>query len=207
MAAVQYAFAAVLLIICLETQAAEESTRVYQINLPAQNVAKALTSLSEQTDLQVLFTYDSAEARQANAVVGEFTLTEALSLLLNGTGLSGGLTDSGVVTVSRKPSNKMEGDQMNSKKTKTSFFAAVSAALLSVVTPATVSGQATESTAGAVLEEVVVTAQKRVANAQRVPISITALSDEVISRLPAPNLGINSGNDPQRPDWQSFKFV
>ena len=141
MAAVQYAFAAVLLIICLETQAAEESTRVYQINLPAQNVAKALTSLSEQTDLQVLFTYDSAEARQANAVVGEFTLAEALSLLLNGTGLSGGLTNSGVVTVSRKPSNKMEGDQMNSKKTKASFITAVSAALLSVFTPPTVSGQ------------------------------------------------------------------
>ena len=196
MAAVQYVFAAVLLVICLETQAAEESTRVYQINLPARNVAKALTSLSEQTDLQVLFTYDIAEARQANAVVGEFTLTEALSLLLNGTGLSGGLTDSGVVTVSLKPSNKMEGDQMNSKKTKTSFFAAVSIAWLSVFTSATVSGQATESTAGAVLEEVVVTAQKRVANAQRVPISITAFSGEDISRLPAPNLSSLQGMIP-----------
>ena len=197
MAAVQNAFAAVLLVICLETQAAEESTRVYQINLPAQNVAKALTSLSEQTDLQVLFPYDIAEAWRANTVVGEFTLTEALSLLLNGTGLSGGLTDSGVVTISRKPSNKMEGDQMNSKKTKTSFFAAVSAALLSVLTPATVSGQATDSTAdNTVLEEVVVTAQKRIANAQRVPISITALSDEVLSRLPAPNLGSIQGMIP-----------
>lgn len=197
MAAVQFAFAAVLLMVCPESQATEESTRVYQINLPAQNVAKALTSLSEQTDLQVLFPYDIVEARRANTVVGEFTLTEALSLLLNGTGLSGGLTDSGVVTISRKPSNKMEGDQMNSKKTKTSFFAAVPAALLSVVTPATVSGQAADSTVGAtVLEEVVVTAQKRVANAQRVPISITALSDEVISRLPAANLGSIQGMIP-----------
>ena len=197
MAAVQNAVAAVLLMVCLETQAAQEGTRVYQINLPAQNVAKALTSLSEQTDLQVLFPYDIAEARRANTVVGEFTLTEALSLLLNGTGLSGGLTDSGVVTISRKPSNKMEGDQMNSKKTKTSFFAAVPAVLLSVVTPATVSGQAMDSSAdNTVLEEVVVTAQKRVANAQRVPISITALSDEVISRLPAANLGSIQGMIP-----------
>ena len=196
-AAVQYAFAAVLLMMCLETQATEESTRVYQINLPVQNVAKALTSLSEQTDLQVLFPYDIAEARQASAVVGEFTLSEALNLLLNGTGLSGGLTDSGVITVSLKPSNKIGEDQMNSKKTKTTFFAAVSAALLSVFTPAMVSGQATDSRAdNTVLEEVVVTAQKRAANAQRVPISITAFSDEDIARMPAADLGSLQGMIP-----------
>ena len=42
----------------------------YDIDIPALNAAQALNRLAEQTGAILLFPYDVADARQANAVVG-----------------------------------------------------------------------------------------------------------------------------------------
>ena len=68
--------------------------------------------------------------------------------------------------------------EYDKKDTKKSFLAVASAALLSVFTPATVSGQATENTADFVLEEIIVTAQKREQSIQDVGIAITVFTSE-----------------------------
>jgi len=47
----------------------------------------------------MLFPYDLAKARQANAVRGRFTLMDALSELLEGSGLSSGLSDKRVIEI------------------------------------------------------------------------------------------------------------
>ena len=101
-----------------------DQTRTYQLNLPEQTVAAALTSLSEQTDIQVLFPYDIATQHQSTALVGNYPLQQALSILLLNTGLHGGLTDSGVITISRTGSNvdinqNGKGKRMNTNKRKT----------------------------------------------------------------------------------------
>ena len=101
-----------------------DQTRTYQLNLPEQTVAAALTSLSEQTDIQVLFPYDIATQHQSTALVGNYPLQQALSILLLNTGLHGGLTDSGVITISQTGSNvdinqNGKGKRMNTNKRKT----------------------------------------------------------------------------------------
>ena len=69
----------------------------YDIDIPSLNAAEALNELAEQTGAVMPFPYDLAVARQAKVVVGRFTLTEALEALLDGSGLSSGLSDRRVV--------------------------------------------------------------------------------------------------------------
>lgn len=123
-----HALAMLLSMICLSAAAIADDTKadteaddrqVYRIDLPEQSVADALTSLSEQTDVLVLFPYDIAEARAANPVKGEYTLQEALDLLLQDTGLSGGLSRQRVMQISldevAERTNEEGGKEMSSQ--------------------------------------------------------------------------------------------
>ena len=73
---------------------------LYEIDIPSMNAAEALSQLAEQTGAVMLFPYDLAVDRRSSAVVGQYTLTGALEKLLEGSGLSGGLTDKRVVQIS-----------------------------------------------------------------------------------------------------------
>ena len=153
---------------------------MYQLNLPEQTVAAALTSLSEQTDIQVLFPYDIATQHQSTALVGNYPLQQALSILLLNTGLHGGLTDSGVITISRTGSNvdinqNGKGKRMNTNKRKTVLATMVGLFATGGMATAIAQGVPEESS-GFQLEEVVVTAQKREQNLQGVGISVNAFS-------------------------------
>jgi len=57
----------------------------------------------------MLFPYDLAASRQANAVVGRFTLTGALDAILEGSGLSGGLN--ALFGRKRNPVNEAHQDE------------------------------------------------------------------------------------------------
>ena len=161
---------------------------MYQLNLPEQTVAAALTSLSEQTDIQVLFPYDIATQHQSTALVGNYPLQQALSILLLNTGLHGGLTDSGVITISQTGSNvdinqNGKGKRMNTNKRKTVLATMVGLFAAGGMTATMAQEQVGESArAQGVLDEVIVTAEKREASIQDVPIAITAFSGHGLER-------------------------
>jgi len=73
--------------------------QLYDIDIPSLNAAEALNHLAEQTGAVMLFPYDLAETRQANAVLGRYTLMDALSELLKDSGLSSGLSDKRVIQI------------------------------------------------------------------------------------------------------------
>ena len=79
--------------------------QIYNINLPAQTVAQSLNALSQQTDIPVLFPYKLAEVQTANPIAGRYTLQQAVAIVLSGTGLSGGLSDKGVLMISHAESD------------------------------------------------------------------------------------------------------
>ena len=86
--------------------------QVYDIDIPALNAAEALNRLAEQTGAIMLFPYDLAEARQANMVFGRYTLEEALSEMLKGSGLSSGLSDKRVIQIAlEEPANRNTGEE------------------------------------------------------------------------------------------------
>ncbi len=116
---------AVLTVLQLPAAAAQEK---FDLKIPSAPVADAIKSLSFQTGHSVLFQTDDIEEIRTNAIDGRMTLREALDALLAGTTLSGGLTESGVMTISLS-ANGNAGDrerEMANAKIRKSLLAGVS---------------------------------------------------------------------------------
>jgi len=180
-------FVSLLLSLSTSAQAANDQTKVYQLNLPEQNVAKALNSLSEQTDIQVLFPYEIVEAKKVNAVVGTYTLQKALDTMLHNTGLYGGLTESGVIMISLNELNQNgKGKrnmkiQINQRKHLLATFIAVFGA--GAVSSGVMAQDGNDAaTSQRQLDEIIVTAQKREESIQDVPFSVNALTGDFMEK-------------------------
>src|SRR5690606_4874622 len=106
----------VLTLLVAAEASADRIEPVYELDIPAQTVAQALEALAKQTDALTLFPYDLAEKRKSNAVVGRFTLPEALDLLLRDTGLTGSLSEKRVINIAKVVSDATgEEGRMQSK--------------------------------------------------------------------------------------------
>ena len=73
---------------------------VYELDIPSQEIESALSLLAQKTDAMLLFPYETVQLEKSNSVTGSCTLNEALSIILQGTSLTGGLTEGGVITIS-----------------------------------------------------------------------------------------------------------
>ena len=174
---------------------------LHDIDIPSLNAAEALNELAEQTGAVLLFPYDLVVTRQANSVVGQFTLTGALEALLEGSGLSSGLSDRQVVQISfeeirvdegSEASDEVpinQGDDEMTNENRTGFWTRLTATLGLAATAATVAipGQAqaqapNASAVPATLEEIVVTARRREESLIDVPVSITVMSSDFIEQ-------------------------
>lgn len=147
---------------------------LYDVDIPSMNAAQALNRFAEQTGAIMLFPYDLASALRANAVRGRYTLLEALDLLLRGTGLSGGLSDKRVVSISRVEDRQRDGGEGAVRKQKESLATRVFTFVTSMFAVSAASGQ----DATPQLEEVVVTAQKREEPLSKAPLAISAFSSD-----------------------------
>ena len=95
----------------------------YEVDISSVRAADAIKSLSFQTGHSVLFQTDDVGSIRTNAIKGRMTLREAMDALFEGTALTGGLTDSGIITISLddgQNQDRLESDVniKNSKKTK-----------------------------------------------------------------------------------------
>jgi len=164
----------------LNASAEGQRAAIYQIDIPRQDVASALTLLSEQTSVQVLFTHDLVKNRQANAVFGSFTLQQAVNQLLRGTGISGGLSNKGVLTISLgelKVSNNQGEVSMNMKR---NILASTVGLIMAGGVWAEEPGSDEEL--GWLLEEVIVTATRRATSLNDTAISVAAIGGEDIAQ-------------------------
>jgi outer membrane receptor protein involved in Fe transport len=161
--------------------------KTWEFDIPRQNVSTALSALAQKTGTQLLFPYEQVKSQDANPLTGRYTLAQALEILLRGTGLTGGVTGSGVITVSLETSanSQDQGEDMQREKKK-GLLAGVAAAVLSVFGAQNAPGQESaeaQSTRGTpVLEEIIVTAQKREQRLIDVPMSLAVISNEDIER-------------------------
>jgi iron complex outermembrane receptor protein len=142
---------------------------VYDIDIPAQNAADALERLARQTGAIMLFPYELTSTKQANTVVGRYTLPSALKQLLNDTGLSGDLSEKRVVSITQihAAERTEEEEPMNVKKH--GVLAAIAVSLFG--TDAT--AQDTSGEREYALDEIIVTSQIREENFQDVPVTGT----------------------------------
>ena len=174
----------------------------YDFDIAQQTAAKALKQIGLQTGAITLFSYDLAEATEANAVVGRYTLLEALNALLKDTGLSGGLSQKRVISITNIGSAERTNEEkpmLIKKKGLLAFLAVVFAV------PAATGQQPADS--ASLLEEIIVTAQKREENLDKIPLHIQAFTanslreaqitrvEEIINLSPTVNFSTRRGFD------------
>ena len=180
--------------------AAAEGQQVYQLEIDPQPLGDALVQLSDQTQTLVLFPYHLVASQISPGVKGTFTLTDAMNEVLKGTDLVGSLTKKQVMMIAHNQNGQHQTgkNNMNTKrntlKTKHTALAAIVAFLFSngtVAQEASVADASAETTENAtteqlenkpVIERIEVTATKRSAWAQDLPMSITAIGNQEIEK-------------------------
>ena len=166
----------------------------YEINISQRSVEDALKTLAKQTGIQLLFPFDLVNTLNAHPVKGQYGVMEALEILLQDTGLYGGLTDSGVITISQNGFNKNgKGKRMNTNKRKNLLATFVALFASGATVQANAQNEYGESaTAQNVLDEIIVTSEKREQNVQDVPVAISAFSADMLE-----SRGISTAQDLQ----------
>ena len=97
--AIRYAVLLLVFITASTFAQASDSSKQYQLDIPAQIVEDALQRLAKQTGKQLLFSHQTVDTLTSKAVKGRYSLQQALQQMLIGTGLSADQTDSGVIVV------------------------------------------------------------------------------------------------------------
>lgn len=192
-----------LLTVSIPLLAAEtNSGELVPFDIPQQRADLSLTRFAEQADLTFIFPYEKTRDKTANRLVGRYSIDEAVSKLLEGTGLYPLFSDEGVLTIDTDDRSVTGDDQMKVRKT-TGLVAILTAIFGNTGASGQDATEAQEQTQPLVLEEVVVTAQKREQSLQEVPISISVVDgvkilEQGFSRLSdlsqfIPNFNVNEG--------------
>lgn len=106
---------------------ASEKSAPLTFDIPRQRADLSLISFAEQANITLLFPIEQMEGKETNALQGHYSLTEALDVLLAGTGLKPVVSESGQVSILIDPTFESNNDMANYNKTK------VATAVLTVV--------------------------------------------------------------------------
>ena len=141
--------------ISLGSAARTADERLFSIRLPAQSAESSLLEFARITGINLLFPYSEFAMVQVNALNGEYTIEEALDVLLANTGLAWNLSARGNITIRYEPTHSGE---INVKKSM-SWLGAIAAALFPPASVAQTVGASAASyrNDAPALEEVVVT--------------------------------------------------
>lgn len=136
----------ITLAVCCSVNAvhADFNNDIYSINIPIMNAADALNELAFQTDTVLLFPYKEAKVRQTNAVVGVYSLKQAIRLLLKESELTSRFTKNGAIRISVSVNNqKNENEGLGNMKSRKTVFGRneIFAALVAVFTVSSASAQ------------------------------------------------------------------
>ena len=106
------------------TEEPEADPRI-DFNIPQQRADLALTEFAEQADLTLAVPRDVLLGKEANALIGSYTLQEGVDILLAGTGLIPEFSNQIVLSIKTDPKSVGEGKTMKSPKNATGLVAAL----------------------------------------------------------------------------------
>jgi outer membrane receptor protein involved in Fe transport len=182
--------AAVALCVCLAVSRpafAEPSyaqASKYDVDISGADLTTALPALSRQTGAVVLYPYALAQVR-SNPVRGLYTVSEALQLMLQGTGFSGDVTAQGAVSISRQKRRcDTEGEDAMLRDSKSTV--SVIALLTSLFSYPACAQQVAQ--AGSV-ESVTVTGSRVISDIANSPTPITAVNTEQLLTTTPSDIG------------------
>ncbi len=106
----------------------------YEFSIDGGTLGSVMDTVHKITGVELLFSNDLVPVDGLNPVKGQFTVTEALEIMLQGTGLSSGLTERGMVVITRKTGAKApfgETEDVN-KQIRQSLLAGAAAAAVTL---------------------------------------------------------------------------
>ena len=145
-------------------------------NIPSQQADAALLLFGKQADISVVYQHRLVKTYQTNQLKGEFTPQEGIRILLRGSGLKAEFKSRAHLVITQNN----QGNEMNSKKK-------ILAATVGFFMGAGANGVMAQETTGGeeldwLLEEVVVTAQKREQRLVDVPISVSVMGEDELKK-------------------------
>ena len=126
-------FCLIVLALAPQWATAKDGKTKYQFGIASGGLERVLEDVREQTGFDVLYSYDLIDVDGVNAVSGTYTIGEALELMLQDTDLSGSLTESGMIVITRNEGRaemRSQKVQMKQKTLKRSLLASVAAFLM-----------------------------------------------------------------------------
>lgn len=194
-----------LLLVAMPTATAANKVSVdelIQFNVPKQRIDLALTQFAEQADITLLFPTETMAELMSNELVGTYSVSKGVDILLAGTGLIPTFKNKLVLNIVLDSNKNNEETEMNNRKTVGGGFLAAVLSLFSL-TGAQAADQSSAASAereteeimtqgtgaDSRLEEIIVTARKREESLQDTPIAITAFSESFIENSFANDIG------------------
>ncbi|MFC3052554.1 TonB-dependent receptor domain-containing protein [Kordiimonas pumila] len=150
-----------------------QDARVYTIDIKAQSLTEALTELSEITQIQLLYAPEQVSDITAGGVSGNLDSITALGQLLKNTNLKFQKVDETTYVIVPK-SEKGASYQKTSAGYRTISYGENYKANLAVANE----DEMAENAGGFVLEDIVVTANRRAQNLQDVPLAISVANPD-----------------------------
>ncbi len=156
---------------------------IFPFDIPRQQAVLSLIDFADQAGLTFIVPYETIRDKLANAVHGEYSIEDAAHRLLDGTGLRPLIGRDGalIVRAGDGPVAEEANVATNTRRnTIAGFFAGIFAGGAANDAPARVSRSAS---AAAMLEEIVVTARRREENHQDLPLSVAAISADMMEAM------------------------
>lgn len=162
---------------------ADATSREVNFNIKAQPLASALIEFSKQSQLQIMSQIVDLSQRQVSGVSGRHTIAEALSQLLNNTGLGYASTAPNTIAITATPDSSGAANfELSDAESRAIRLAQNN------VGDALPESSGSNKNESAELEEILVTAQKRSERLQDVPISVSMLGGEQLDHSSYPSL-------------------
>ncbi len=94
--------AAMLSVACVPYVQSAELAHTIPFNIPQQRADLSLTQFAEQADLTLIFSLDKVSGTTANKLTGNYSVEQAIELLLENTDLIATLSEEGLLSINRK---------------------------------------------------------------------------------------------------------
>jgi iron complex outermembrane receptor protein len=172
-------------------------------NIPAQPLGQALQTLAKDRGFQVVYVSDEVDARTTHGASGDLTIDQALTQILDGTGLTYQRSGDGGVSIvpvgpgaaaadkareqSKAMGNDSSGDNVKAGRSFWDRFR------LAQVDQGQTSGGVGSGAVGTdnspAVEEVVVTAQKRPERLQDIPVAVSVINNVALAQNHISSIG------------------
>lgn len=172
----------------IPSASAQDRPKLYDLDIEGGTLRQAVEEFREQADIEFLYSFELAQEDGVNPVQGQYTLEEALAVMFEGTNLSGGLTEGGVIVITHRQSGAMaqngeeivEQDEKRPSRLRRFFAALIGASSAAVAADGAIADE-TDGVETQVVDEIIVTALRRGEQTlMKTPIAISALTGEDI---------------------------